>query len=87
MLYKRFRRGVGRLIRFHLKELLARREQALGRRVTLDEIAKETGIGRNTLSRIADPGGYNATTDTLDKLCNYFGCRLDELVEHISEKV
>lgn len=74
------------MIRFHLKELIARHERKQGRRVTLDEIARETGIGRNTLTRLAGPTESNATTETLDKLCEYFGCRIEELVEHVPEK-
>jgi putative transcriptional regulator len=35
------------------------------------------------LSTIANHRGYNPTADVLDKLCNYFGCRIEQLVEHI----
>jgi len=51
--------------------------------VTLDEVARATGIHRTTLSKIANRKGYNCTTDNLDKLCAYFGCRIEELAEHI----
>ncbi|GAB6043483.1 helix-turn-helix domain-containing protein [Endothiovibrio diazotrophicus] len=71
------------MIRFRLKELVADREFREGRRVTLDEVAQATGIGRNTLTRIAGNRGHSTTTDTLDKLCDYFGCRIEQLVEHV----
>jgi DNA-binding Xre family transcriptional regulator len=35
-----------------------------------------------TLSRIANHRDYNPKADILDRLCTYFGCRLDQLVEH-----
>ena len=27
--------------------------------------------------------GYNTTTDNLDQLCKYFGCRLGDLAESV----
>ena len=72
------------MIRFFLKERISDLEFREARRVTLDEVARATGIHRTTLSKIANRKGYNCTTDNLDKLCAYFGCRVEELAEHIS---
>jgi len=47
------------------------------------EVAAATGVHRMTLSKIANHRGYNPTADVLDKLCNYFSCRIEQLVEHI----
>jgi len=74
------------MIRFRLKELIADRQFNEGRRITLDEIAKATGIHRTTLSKIANQVGYNTTTDNLDALCEFFGCALDQLVEYAPGK-
>lgn len=71
------------MIRFRLKELIADREFELGRRITLEEIARETGIHRTTLSKIANQRGYNTTTGNIDKLCRFFQCSIDQLVELI----
>ena len=60
------------MIRFRLKELLADKEFKESRRVTLDEVAKSTGVHRTTLSKIANQKGYNTSTDVLDKLCAFF---------------
>ncbi len=73
------------MIRFLLKGLISEREFQIGRRVTLDEIAKATGIHRTTLSKIANVRGYNTTTDNLDSLCEFFGCRLEELAVHMTK--
>lgn len=73
----------GSMIRFKLQERLADFAFRQQRRVTLDEVAAVTGIHRTTLSRLNRPTGANATTDNLDRLCHYFGCRLDELVEYV----
>jgi putative transcriptional regulator len=73
------------MIRFFLKERVSDLEFREGRRVTLDEIAKATGIHRTTLSKIANKKGYNCTTDNLDKLCGFFGCRIEELAEYLPD--
>jgi len=71
------------VIRFRLKELIADREFHEGKRITFEEIAGATGIHRTTLSKIANQRGYNTTSDNLDKLCNYFECPIEKLVEHV----
>ena len=74
------------MLRFKLKERMADKEFAEKRRITLIEIAEATGIGRVTLSRMLNhqPG---MRTDTLDKLCSYFHCRIEGLVEHLDDEV
>jgi len=71
------------MLRFRLKELIAEREFREGRVITLVEIANATGIHRMTLSKLANHRGYNPSADVLDKLCTYFGCRIEQLVEHL----
>lgn len=73
------------MIRFRLKEVIADEEFMQGRRITLEEISKATGIHRTTLSKIANARGYNTTTDNLDRLCTFFHCRIDKLIEHLPE--
>lgn len=73
------------VIRFRLKERIADMSFKTGRRVTLDEVAAGTGIHRATLSKLGSKHGYNSSTDVLDRLCTFFGCRLDEIAEHVPE--
>jgi len=73
------------MIRFRFKELLADREFREKRVITIGEVADATGIHRATLSRLANQAGYNAGSDLMDRLCTYFGCRIEQLVEHIPE--
>ena len=74
------------MIRFRLKELIADKEFTEGRRITFDEIAKNTGIHRTTLSKVANQKRYNTTTDVLDKLCIYFGVDLDKVASYTPEE-
>ena len=73
------------MIRFRLKELIAEKGFQENRRVTLDEVSRETGIHRTTLSKIANQRGYNTTTEILDKLCMYFGAELQEVAQFVED--
>ena len=71
------------MIRFRLKELIAEKEFQEGRNITLEEVAREAGVHRTTLSRISNIKGYVTNTEVLDKLCTYFGVNTNEVAEHI----
>ncbi len=73
------------MIRFLLKQCIANKEFRDGRRITIDEISKATGVSRPTLSRMINTKGYKASTDSLDKLCKYFECKLSDIAEYIDE--
>ncbi|MFC1746018.1 helix-turn-helix domain-containing protein [Candidatus Riflebacteria bacterium] len=74
------------MIRYRLKELIAEKEFREERKITIDEISKKSGIHRSTLTRILRTKNYNTTVENLEKLCNYFECTVDKLVEFPSEK-
>lgn len=71
------------MVRFRLRELMADKGFNEDRRITFEEISKETGIHRTTLTKIANQKGYNAKTEAIDKLCSYFKVSVGELLEHI----
>lgn len=73
------------MIRFRLTELIADKAFKERRTVSLSEVAQQTGIHRATLSKMANQPGANIGTDILDKLCMYFGCRIEQLAEHIPD--
>lgn len=74
------------MLRFKLKERIADMEFREKRRVQLQDIAAATGLNRMTLSKIANQHGANVQTAVVDKLCAYFGCRIEELVEHLPDE-
>lgn len=73
------------MIRYRIQELLAEKQFNEGRRVTLLELAEATGISRVTLSKMVNQRGYGTLTDHLDKLCAFFGCRIEQLAEYIPD--
>ena len=74
------------MIRFKMKEVISEREFKLGRRITQDEISKETGIHRTTLSKISGHRGYNTTTDNIDKLCRFLECKVEDLMQYVPDE-
>ena len=74
------------MIRYRIQELLAEKHFRDGRRVTLKELAEETGISRVTLSKMVNQRGYGTLTDHLNRLCRYFDCSLAELAEYVPDE-
>lgn len=71
------------MIIFTVRELWEEKQRREGRRITLLEMSKETGINRNTLAKLLDPRQepYTTTTDVIDKLCKYFGCQPGDIMK------
>ncbi|MFK5891782.1 MAG: helix-turn-helix transcriptional regulator [Pseudomonadota bacterium] len=74
------------MLRFKIKEMIAKKEFDEGRRITIAEVAEAAGIHRMTLSKLINQKGYNTGTDNIDQLCEYFQCGIEELVEYIPNK-
>lgn len=74
------------MLRFKLQELIAEKQFQDGKRVTLTELSEVTGINRVTLSKMVNQRGYSTVTDNLDQLCKFFGCRIEQLVEHVPDQ-
>lgn len=75
------------MLRFKIKELIAEKEFAEGRRIAIAEVAEEAGIHRVTLSKMINRRGLSTSTDHIDKLCRYFGCQVSDLVEYIPDEL
>ena len=73
------------MLRFKVSERVADKEFRERRRITVLEISQATGINRMTLSKLINRHGANVQTDNLDRLCAYFGCRIEDLVEFVPE--
>jgi putative transcriptional regulator len=73
------------VIRFKLAEQIEKRQFQESRRITVQEVAEATGVNRMTLSKILNHKGYSTGTDILYRLCNYFSCRIEELIEHVPD--
>ena len=74
------------MIRFHLKKMMSDWEFKEGRRLTIAELAEKSQVTRPTLSRILNQRGYNTTTDNVGRLCAFFGCKVEDLIEFVSDE-
>ena len=74
------------MIRFLINELLSEKQFKEGRRITLIELSEATGINRMTLSKMINHKGYSTVTDNLDKLCTFFECKIEDLIEYIPDE-
>lgn len=73
------------MIRFKLAEMIEKKQFTDGRRIAISEIAAATGLNRMTLSKILNQKGYGTGTETIDKLCAYFGCEVSDLMEYVGD--
>lgn len=55
------------------------------RRVTAKDIAQATGLGVSTLSKLRNSKNANININTMDKLCKYFNCKLNDLIDYIPD--
>lgn len=74
------------MLRFKVKELIAKKEFEEGRRVTISEVAEAAGIHRMTLSKMINHRGYNTGTENLDRMCAFFDCEVEDIVEYIPDE-
>ena len=53
------------------------------RKTTAKNIAKATGIGSSTISKLRNSKNTNISINTLDKLCKYFDCKLTDIIDYL----
>ena len=51
------------------------------KRYTIQDVHKQTGLSRNTISNLYNDKATRIDYDTVGKLCRLFGCSLNELFE------
>ena len=53
--------------------------------MTKKELMRETGISKSTMDKMGR--GENVSLDTIDRICNHFDCKIEDVLEHYgSEK-
>jgi putative transcriptional regulator len=63
------------MIQCHFARLLGERK------LKISDVARDTGINRGTLTRLYYETTERVELEVLDKLCDYFGIDLPELLE------
>lgn len=67
----------------HFSKLLEEKQRKENRYISLAEVSQTTGIARKTLYKWERNAIDRFDADVIDKLCNYFGVNLDELLERV----
>ena len=67
-------------IRIHLGRLLGER------RLRASEVARKTGINKNTLSSMYNEKISGIRFDTLERLCKFLNCSIGDLIEYIPDE-
>lgn len=74
------------MIRFRLAERIADKEFRERRQIQLVEVAAGSGVGRMTLSKLLNHHGASIRTESVDRLCRYFDCRVEDLIEYVKDE-
>lgn len=72
-------------IRYKLKELIELKEKVEGKKISQAAIAREIGVQRSAINKLVTSRDYVTTTTTLNALCSYFDCKIEDLVEYIPD--
>lgn len=68
------------MIKCHLSRLMGERK------LKIADVARETGLHRNTITLLYDETAARIELDAVDKLCEFFDVPVGELFEHQSAK-
>lgn len=64
-------------IRVHLSRLMGERKERIA------DVARSTGLTRNTLSGLYHEQAARLDFETLEKLCKHFNCTVADLLEYV----
>lgn len=68
------------MIKNHLSKLMGEK------RYTIVEVAKLTGMSTSTVSNLYNEKVKRLDFDTLEKLCQLFNCKVQDLIEYIPDE-
>jgi putative transcriptional regulator len=56
------------------------------RRLKVADVARETGIHRNSLTTLYRDEAERIDVEMIEKLCAFFGCTVGDLLEYVPER-
>lgn len=68
------------MIVYNVKELIKAKGLKEQRKITLEEVGNAVGLKKAAISRMITEENYSTTTRTLDALCTYFDCKIEDLI-------
>ena len=73
------------MIQCRLRELIAEKGRRERRKITYDHILAQTGVNKNTLTRLANDSSGMVALSVVDRLCAYFECQPGDLFIYTSD--
>ncbi|EAS64376.1 hypothetical protein VAS14_01621 [Photobacterium angustum S14] len=70
------------MISYKIRELIEQNPLHNGRKVTLSYLADHVGVQSSAMSKIANNKGYNTSVSTIEALCKFFNCRVEDVMEY-----
>lgn len=67
------------MIKCHLSRLMGEKK------LKVVDVARDLGLHRNTITLLYDETATRFDLETLNKLCVYFGCSVEDLLEFIPD--
>ena len=70
------------MIKLRIKKFLEEKNIKDGSKITLNEVATETGISRATLNRMVNDPNIETNANNINRLCFYFDCSPCDLIAY-----
>ncbi|MBW9258595.1 MAG: helix-turn-helix transcriptional regulator [Candidatus Thiodiazotropha sp. (ex. Lucinisca nassula)] len=67
------------MIKCHLSRLMGERK------LKIADVARETGLHRNTITLLYKETANRVELEAIDKLCRLFNCKVGELLEQVED--
>ncbi len=68
------------MIKCHLSVLMGKKK------LKIADLARETGLHRNTITLLYKEEAARVDLDAMDKLCKYFNCEVGDLFEYLPDE-
>lgn len=70
------------MIEIRLRQAMTTYSRRTGEHLTYEALARRTGLARTTLESMATRPGYNASLNTIDRICDALRCTPEELLHY-----
>jgi putative transcriptional regulator len=57
------------------------------RKLKISDVARDTGLHRNTITLLYQETSVRIDIEAMDKLCTYFGVGVGDLFEYVSDEI
>ncbi len=74
------------LIRYKILELLEQKSLKEGKKISLSQLGREIGLQSSAMSKLTKNRGYYSSLQTIEALCKYFNCKVEDVIEVVIEE-